>query len=143
MSLFGCIVGSRYTMRVSVYEEVLAQDPDSGEFERGYELDERIRCYASGIAASGKDTPGTYENYSSQGIYSASDFVRVYSGSPLPKAAKLSLLTDANGVVWREDDGVPTIFDSNGSTAVVGADGRIVEYVSMITRSEVQDGSIL
>jgi hypothetical protein len=129
-------------MSVAVYSEVLTQDPDTGEFVRGYSFEENLKCYAAGIAASGKDTPGTYENYSGGGVYSATDFIRMYTRNTVSKEYKLSLLKDANGVMWREDDGEPTIFDSNGSVPVVGADGKIIEYVTMLTRSEVQDGSI-
>jgi hypothetical protein len=66
----------------------------------------------------------------------------MYTKTPISKVYKLSLLKDANGTLWTEDDGEPTIFDSNGSVPVVGADGKIVEYVTMLTRAEVQDGSI-
>lgn len=142
MTLYGCVTGSRYTMSASLFSEVLTQDPDSGEFQRGYSFEEVVPCYASGIAASGKDTPGTFESYSSQGIYSATDLLRVYTANPIPKEFKVSLIKDSKGTMWREDDGEPTIFDSNGSVPVVNAKGRIVEYVSMLTRAEVQDGSI-
>jgi hypothetical protein len=142
MTLYGCVTGSRYTMSASLYSEVLTQDPDSGEFQRGYSFEEKIRCYAAGIAASGKDQPGTYESYSSAGVYGSTDFVRIYTAAPIPKEYKLSLLTDSKGTLWTEDDGEPTIFDSNGSVPVVGAKGRIMEYVTMLSRAEVQDGSI-
>jgi hypothetical protein len=142
MTLYGCVTGSRYTMNASLFSEALGQDPDSGEFQRGYVFEGRIKCYAAGIAASGKDTPGTFESYTSQGIYSASDLVRIYTADPIPKAFKVSSIQDAKGVMWREDDDEPTIFDSNGSVPIVNAKGRIVEYVTMLTRSEVQDGSI-
>jgi hypothetical protein len=129
-------------MSAALYSEVLTQNPDSGEFARGYSFEENISCYAAGIAASGKDTPGTYENFSGQGIYSSTDFLRVYTRYPIDKSYKVSLVQDARGTMWREDDGEPTIYDSNGSVPIVGADGIIVEYVTMLTRAEVQDGSI-
>lgn len=142
MSIFGCVTGSRYTMTATLFTEQFSQDPDTGEFERGYVRGSVMKCYAAGIAASGKDTPGTYENFSGMGVYSSTDFVRVYSPSQIPKDAKVSFITDSLGKVFSEDDGAPTIYDSNGSTPIVSATGRIMEYVSMLSRSEVQDVTI-
>jgi hypothetical protein len=142
MTIYGCVTGSRYTMSATLFLEETSQDEDSGEIVREYVQNGTIKCFASGIAASGKDVPGTFEQFSGQGIYSSTDYIRIYSGSPLPKDCKVSYVTDSEGTMWTEDDETPTIFDSNGSTPVVGAGGRIMEYVGMLVRSEVQDGSI-
>jgi hypothetical protein len=129
-------------MRATLFSEALTQDLNTGEFVRGYSSLGVIRCYAAGIAASGKDTPGTYENFSGQGAYSSTDYLRMYTAFTVPKDYKVSFVTDASGILWREDDGEPTIYDSNGSAPVVNAQGKIVEYISMLSRAEVQDGSI-
>jgi hypothetical protein len=143
MTIYSCVTGSRYTMTATLYLEETSQDENSGEIVREYVQNGTIPCFASGIAASGKDMPGTFEQFSGQGIYSSTDYVRINTPSPLPKNCKISKVTDVKGTMWTEDDGIPTIFDSNGSTPVVGAGGRIMEYVGMLVRAEVQDDSIL
>lgn len=130
-------------MTATLYSEDFVQNSESGEFSRTYSDEGQVSCYAAGVVASGKDVPGTFEEYTRTGFYSSTDMVRMYTSSPIPKDYKVSKITDANGVMWTEDHGDPTIFDSNGSTPVVSARGAILEYVSMLTRSEVQDVSIL
>jgi len=143
MSLYACVTGSRYTMTAVLYAEETVQNEDTGGISRTYTEAGRIKCYATGIAASGKDVPGTYEGFSGQGIYSSSDLIRMYTAQPIPKEYKVSYVRDIEGTLWEEDgNGYPTIFDSNGSTPIVSAGGRIIEYVSLLTRSEVQDVSI-
>jgi hypothetical protein len=126
-------------MRASIYDSVTSQNEDTGEFERAYELVGSIKCYAAGVVASGKDVPGTFENFSRKGEYSSTDYVRIWSSGPISKQSVVSFVTDAAGTTWSEDDGTPTVFDSNGSVPIVNASGRTVEYLTMLTRSEVQD----
>jgi hypothetical protein len=126
-------------MKVSIYDAVTAQNEETGEFERSYVSVGVIRCFAAGIAASGKDVPGTFELFNRRGEYSSTDYIRIWSGSPISKQSVVSFVTDSKGTVWAEDDGTPTMFDSNGSVPIVNASGRIVEYLTMLTRSEVQD----
>jgi hypothetical protein len=126
-------------MTARLYDAITVQNPDTGEFERTYGLLGTIKCYASGIAASGKDVPGTFESFNRQGEYSSTDYVRIVTRAPVEKDNIVSFIKSANGVMWEEDDGTPTIYDSNGSAPIVDASGNIVEYVTMLTRSEVQD----
>jgi hypothetical protein len=128
-------------MTANVYLTSTAQNADTGEFERTSSFLEKIKCFASGIAASGKDVPGTFENFNRRGEYSATDYVRIWSMVPIDKQATVSFVTDSAGTIWAEDNGDPTIFDSNGSVPIVNASGKIVEYITMLTRSEVQDVS--
>jgi hypothetical protein len=143
MTIYSCVVGSRYTMTAGLYVLDTVQDPDTGEFNREYVLEGTIACYAAAIAASGKDQPGVYEEFYASGRYKATDFIRIYSRNSIPKQFKVAKLTTSDGIVFTEDDGVPTIYDSNGSVPLVGANGKLVEYITMLSRSEVQDGSIL
>lgn len=145
MTLYSCATSSRYTMTATLYVQTATQDPDTGEFNREYVEEQVIRCYATNIAASGKDQPGTYENFYGSGIYRSTDFVRIYSADPIPKDFKVSKVITADGVLFAEDDndGFPTIYDSNGSVLVPDASGRAKEYVTLLSRSEVQDGGIL
>jgi hypothetical protein len=137
--IYSCVTGSRYSMTASVYLMSTVQNFDTGELERTYSFLEKIKCFASGIAASGKDVPGTFESFNRRGEYSVTDYVRVWSSAPIDKQAVISFVTDSAGTLWTEDNGDPTIFDSNGSVPIVNASGRIVEYLTMLTRSEVQD----
>ena len=143
MTIYACITGSRYTMQAALYVVATTQDPDTGEFNREYVLEETIPCYATAIAASGKDVPGVYEEYYMSGRYKSTDFVRIYTNNEIPKQFKVSRITTSDGTMFTEDTGLPTIYDSNGSVPVVGATGNLMEYVTMLSRSEVQDGSIL
>jgi hypothetical protein len=141
--IYGCVTSSRYTMTAKVYLQQTSQDFDTGEFVRSYSSPRTVKCYASGIVASGKDVPGVFEMFSRKGEYSSTDFVRIITVSPLDKQAIVSFITSSNGIMWTEDSGVPTVFDANGSVPVVDASGRVVEYVTMLTRSEVQDAQNL
>ena len=137
--IYGCVTSGRYSMTARLYDSMTVQNPDTGEFERSHDLLGTIRCYASGIAASGKDVPGTFELFNRKGEYSSTDYVRLVTRAPVDKDQIISFIKSANGIMWTEDDGTPTIFDSNGSVPIVDASGNIVEYVTMLTRSEVQD----
>lgn len=131
-------------MSACLLMEAVSQDPDSGEFVRSYQLSDPFSCYASGISASGKDFPGVYEKFSSMGLYSSSDFIRMYTRGAIQKSALVTWVADASGQVWAEDEtGLPTIFESNGSVPIVSATGYIMEYVTMLSRAEVQDASII
>jgi hypothetical protein len=130
-------------MSAMLLEESVSQDADTGEIVREFVLTEPFWCYATGIVASGKDTPGTYERFASMGLYSSTDMVRMYTSGSIPKSAKVTWIVDSTGQAFAEDGGDPTIYDANGSTPVVDAYGRIMEYVTMLTRSEVQDASQL
>jgi hypothetical protein len=126
-------------MSAMLRTEEVEQDPDTGELVRSYALTNPFWCYASAIVASGKDAPGVFEKYGSMGFYSSSDMLRMYTAGSIPKSAQVTWIVDSTGHLFAEDDGNPTIYDSNGSSPVVDAYGRIVEYVSFLTRSEVQD----
>jgi hypothetical protein len=126
-------------MTAKVYAVSTVQNFDTGELERTYSILNTVKCFAAGIAASGKDVPGTFEMFNRRGEYSVTDYIRIWTSVPIDKQFVVSFVTDSNGTMWTEDNGDPTIFDSNGSVPIVNASGRIVEYLTMLTRSEVQD----
>lgn len=130
-------------MLADVYQEVIRQDPDSGEVRSIYTLTKTgVYCSAHGILEGGIRVAGTTERFSE--IYENVDWasMKFGPGEPINKQSQIRNLRDLRGnIIWREEEmaGSPaTIFDVQGVTPVVDGFGRYTENSALLQRHEVQ-----
>lgn len=135
--IYHCMMEGRYSMTADIYKPVKTQNTSTGEITNTWQFVESIKCFAWGVAASGKDLPGTFEEFDNE--YSMMDVVRMISRNAVNKDYRVVNIRNSDGTIWTEDtSGLATVFDSRGSVPVTDAFGTLMEHTSMLTRAEVQ-----
>jgi hypothetical protein len=128
--IYHCMMEGRYAMRTDIYRPVKSQNTKTGEIISTWQYVNTIPCFAWGITASGKDLPGTFEEF---------DVVRIISRAAINKDYRVVNIRNPDGSIWTEDTtGLATVFDSRGSVPITDAFGTLMEHTSMLTRAEVQ-----
>jgi hypothetical protein len=124
-------------MKADIYRPVKSQNTKTGEITSTWQYVNTIPCFAWGITASGKDLPGTFEDFDNK--YSMMDVVRIISRAAINKDYRVVNIRNPDGSIWTEDaTGLATVFDSRGSVPITDAFGTLMEHTSMLTRAEVQ-----
>ena len=127
----------RYSMKADIYSPTKVQNPKTGEIKNSWGYVSTVSCYVWGMTASGKDRPGTYEQFDSK--YTMFDVVRMISRGSIHKDYRVINIRNPDGTIWTEDQtGLATVFDTRGSVPVVDSMGMVMEHTTMLTRAEVQ-----
>jgi hypothetical protein len=135
--IYHCMMDGRYSMTADIYRPVKSQNAKTGEIISTWQYVNTIPCFAWGITASGKDLPGTFEEFDNK--YSMMDVVRIISRAAINKDYRVVNIRNLDGSIWTEDaTGLATVFDSRGSVPITDAFGTLMEHTSMLTRAEVQ-----
>ena len=135
--IYHCMLEGRYAMKADIYRPVKSQNTKTGEITNTWQYVNTIPCFAWGVTASGKDRPGTFEEFDNK--YSMFDVVRIISRSAISKDYRVVNIRNPDGSIWTEDaTGLATVFDSRGSVPITDAFGTLMEHTSMLTRAEVQ-----
>jgi len=135
--IYHCMLEGRYSMKADIYSPTKVQNPKTGEIKNSWTYVSTIPCYAWGITGSGKDRPGTFEQFDNE--YMMFDVVRMISRDAIHKDHRVVNIRNLDGTIWTEDyTGLSTVFDTRGSVPVVDSMGTVMEHTTMLTRAEVQ-----
>lgn len=138
--LFGCLLSSRYAFKADVYKKTITSTP-SGQQKTKWILEKTIVCYAQSILEGGLRSIGTSEKFDEK--YYNIDWVKMTSKVPLRRGDRVTNIRSINSdqPIWVEEElrGSPaTWFDSKGSAPINDPFGRVVEYQTLLQRTEVQ-----
>lgn len=139
-------------------EREFYQDPDSGAIERewveapesGLIIDTEtpeyntlsFKCSARGFADGGLRVVGTAERFSSRGYIETVDYVTLKfpPNIDLSNRDRITKIRDARSqeILWKEEDGRPTVFEVSGVTPIFDPFGKKIENSALLSRAEVQ-----
>lgn len=140
----------------------IVQDPDSGAIERVWrpastsntlpgsdDIDANdnsgiytFQCSARGFTDGGIRVAGTTERWSTRGYVDTVDrlTLKFPPNVYLSRRDRITLIRDkaSRKVIWKEDDGYPTVYEVDGVTPVIDMYGTVIENSALLTRAEVQ-----
>lgn len=138
--LFGCLLPSRYVFQADVWKKSLVNN-SSGQQVQKWIKEKTIVCFAQAVTEGGLRSIGTTEKLDTK--YYNVDWVKVLSPQSLRRGDRVTNIRrfGTNTPIWVEEElkGSPaTWFNANGSAPITDFSGRVVEYQTLIQRSEVQ-----
>ena len=133
-------------MKADVYIAMITQD-DTGAAQKIWIFEKTVICRARGILRKGvgeNSTSFDINNY----VNIMNDLVKMRTSEPIPSDRRVTSLRNDNQVIYLENldpstegglssDG-STIFEPRGSTPIINFNGSLLEYETVLMRSEVQ-----
>jgi hypothetical protein len=131
-----------YAMKLDVYSQKTIQNADTKELIKSWQYVKTIECLAKSIISSGVRSPSNQVDISK--VFSIEEVIKIRTRDKLSRKWKVSNIRDEyNNILWEEAEipGSPsTVFEVVGSTPIVDATGRLIEFETTLQRSEVQNG---
>ena len=124
----------RYELRAEVYRATWVQNPDSGALEPSWDYANPEVIKVTG----GSVRPwGSIQDFGEQ--YQYQDYLQLFSPTEIRLDARIGRIRNKNGdVLWREDNGSPTLFDVYGCFPENDLRGNAVDFRILASRAEVQ-----
>lgn len=141
-----CLASSLYTMKADIYAPEVTRNATNGMVTKTWTLTETISCTARGLLGSKMGNNSAGVDIKDQ-IVINKDFIKIRTSSPISTSNRVVGIRTANDVIWKEDyianskGGVQgaTIFEPRGSTPIIGFDGKVIEYETVLQRQEIQE----
>lgn len=135
------LMESVMTMRMDVYRQTEAQDPDTGALKREWNYYKTVSCHAKGVISNSNTTrSGDRQNFNNK--YINEQFIQIRTMDKMYTNEKVTNITDSTGIIiWKElnyPTETPTVFEVIGTTPMTDALGRVVGYNTNLKRSENQ-----
>lgn len=141
-----CIASTTYTMKADIYVALITQD-DTGAAQKSWIFEKTVDCRARGILRKGvgeNSTAFDINNY----VNIMNDLVKMRTAQAIPSDRRVASIRNDNQVIYLENldpategglssDG-STIFEPRGSTPIINFNGSLLEYETVLMRSEVQ-----
>lgn len=135
------VTDSVLSMKLDVYRQIDAQDPDTGAIIREWQYYKTLDCHAKGVISNSATTRSS-DKQSFNNRYSNEQTVQVRTSEKLTLREKITNVRNSeNIVIWTELDyptETPTVFELIGSTPITDPFGKIMGYNSTLKRSENQ-----
>ena len=135
------LVESIMSMKMDVYRQSEAQDPDTGAIRREWSYYKTINCHVKGVISNSATTRSS-DRQIFNNKYTNEQLIQVRTTEKLTGREKATNIKDSAGqVIWTELDyptETPTVFEVIGSTPIMDAFGRVIGYSSNMKRSENQ-----
>lgn len=145
MLIGGCLFSTRYTMTAEIYKKTRTVG-NSNAIQYKWVLDTSvgdsgvITCLVTPFLSDSFTRQGTGEIFGEK--YLNVDFLKLMSAINISRSAQISNIKDSTGsLIYKELDfqNKPgTWYNSAGSAPVIGPFGEIVEYQTLLSRSEQQ-----
>jgi hypothetical protein len=130
-----------YAMKLDVYGQKTVQNADTKELIKSWRYIKTIPCLAKSIISSGVRSPANEVDISK--VFYIEEVIKIRTKDKLSRKWKVSNIRDIHdNVLWEEAEipgGASTIFEVVGSTPIVDATGRLIEFETTLQRSEVQN----
>lgn len=135
------IINAILSMKMDVYRQVDAQDPDTGALIKEWMYYKTVDCSAKGVISNSSSTrTNSIQSFGSK--YTNEEILQVRTVDKITFREKITNIRDSkNNLIWKELDyptETPTVFEVIGSTPLTDAFGTVVAYNSVIKRSENQ-----
>jgi len=139
-----CIASTSYTMQADIYIALISQD-EIGRVTKNWIFEKTVDCKARGVIRKGigeNSTAFDINNY----LNILNSMVKLRCSEVIPSDRRVVNIRNSDGIVYAEDQDPSsgggfedsTIFEPRGSTPVLNYNGRIVEYETVLMRSEIQ-----
>jgi hypothetical protein len=135
------LVDSVLSMRLDVYRQSDAQDPDTGAIKKDWNYYKTISCHAKGVISNSATTRSS-DKQIFDNKYTNDQIIQVRTIDRLITREKVANICDQEGnPIWTEINfptETPTVFEVMGTTPVTDPFGRVIGYNSSMKRSENQ-----
>jgi hypothetical protein len=135
------LVDSVLSMRLDVYRQSDAQDPDTGAIKKDWNYYKTISCHAKGVISNSATTRSSDKQIFSN-KYINDQIIQVRTTDRLITREKVTNICDQEGnPIWTEINfptETPTVFEVMGTTPITDPFGRVIGYNSSMKRSENQ-----
>ena len=135
------LVDSVLSMRLDVYRQSDAQDPDTGAIKKDWNYYKTINCHAKGVISNSATTRSS-DKQIFDNKYTNDQIIQVRTIDRLITREKVTNICDQEGnPIWTEINfptETPTVFEVMGTTPVTDPFGRVIGYNSSMKRSENQ-----
>ena len=135
------LVDSVLSMRLDVYRQSDAQDPDTGAIKKDWNYYKTINCHAKGVISNSATTRSS-DKQIFDNKYTNDQIIQVRTIDRLITREKVTNICDQQGnPIWTEINfptETPTVFEVMGTTPVTDPFGRVIGYNSSVKRSENQ-----
>ena len=135
------LVDSVLSMRLDVYRQSDAQDPDTGAIKKDWNYYKTINCHAKGVISNSATTRSS-DKQIFDNKYTNDQIIQVRTVDRLITREKVTNICDQQGnPIWTEINfptETPTVFEVMGTTPVTDPFGRVIGYNSSMKRSENQ-----
>lgn len=139
-----CLASLSYTMKADIYVPSISQDA-TGAVVKTWTLDETVDCVVRGILRKGvgdNSVSTSLEEY----INAFTSTLKMRSQSVIPTDHRVVNIRNNDVTIFVEDQdpssegGInnATIFEPRGSTPLIGYDGRVIEYETVLMRQQIQ-----
>jgi hypothetical protein len=130
-----------YAMKLDVYGQKTLQDADTKELIKKWQYINTIPCLAKSIISSGVRSPANDTDISK--LFIIEEIIKIRTKDKLSRKWKIFNIRDEHNLtLWEEAEipgSPPTFFDIVGSTPILDATGRLIEFETTLQRSEVQN----
>jgi hypothetical protein len=135
------LLNAVYSMKMDIYRQEEAQDPDTGSIRKSWSYYKTVPCHAKGVISnSATSRTGDYQVLKDK--YINAQIIVVRTESRLTLREKVTNVCSSDGtVIWTEIDypsETPTVFEVIGSTPLTDPFGSVLGYNSTLKRSENQ-----
>lgn len=135
------IINAVLSMKMDVYKQVDAQDPNTGALKKEWLYDRTVDCHAKGVISNSATTRSS-DRQVFDNKYINDQVIQVRTESRLTSREKITNIRNREGIcVWTEinfPSDTPTVFEVVGTTPITDPFGRIMGYNSSMRRSENQ-----
>lgn len=135
------IVEAVFSMKMDVYRQLDAQDPDTGAIKKEWTYYKTVPCHAKGVISnSATSRNGDRQVFDNR--YRNDQIIEVRTSDRLTSREKVTNICNSEGIViWAEIDfptETPTVFEVVGTTPLTDPFGKVLAYNSTMKRSENQ-----
>jgi hypothetical protein len=128
-------------MKLDVYRQLDAQDPDTGAIKKEWLFYKSVDCHAKGVISNSATTRSSDKQIFNN-KYVNDQIIQVRTEVRLTTREKVTNIRDMSGnYIWVELDfptETPTVFEVMGTTPLTDPFGRVIGYNSSMKRSENQ-----
>jgi hypothetical protein len=135
------LIQSVLPMKLDVYRQLDAQDPDTGAIKKEWLFYKSVDCHAKGVISNSATTRSSDKQIFNN-KYVNDQIIQVRTEVRLTTREKVTNIRDMSGnYIWVELDfptETPTVFEVMGTTPLTDPFGRVIGYNSSMKRSENQ-----
>lgn len=140
MMLFGCLLPARYVFQADVWKKTVTTN-SAGQQVSKWIMEKTVLCIAQAITEGGLRSIGTTEKFDTK--YYNIDWIKLITSVPLRRGDRVTNVRQKgfSSAIWVEEElrgKPPTWFNVNGSAPMTDHTGRVIEYQTLLQRSEVQ-----
>lgn len=136
----GCFLSASHVFKADVYTKNRTVSDNTGDISYKWQLWKTVDCLVTPFPSNSMRTQGTTEVFGAK--YMDENFLQMYTNENVGRNVQITNIRQRNGtVVYFEAElrgTPPTWYNSNGSSPLLDAFGRVIEWNTFIHRAESQ-----